>query len=248
MNHKIRDTLEMFEDPEEHGSECNLWVNKVTTRAPARCQEQREGQTEGEKKHIFVVWQCFDETYGGKYFPKDRQQRATHSTKSDLKTQDGWLLALMSFQALMTDICFISLQWALLRRRSSTSSNLEPFVVICCPSGRKHHLFFAMLRWILLPLAVAMSDDAECDSPGMIQVKGFPSRQRTQPTNQWAPRFETSDNETNETSTLEMDCQGVAWFTWCVWFEVVLNHRHHQPWGLDGEHQKHLHICKDFPG
>jgi len=53
-----------------------------------------------------------------------------------------------------------------------------------------------------------MSDDAECDSPGMIQVKGFPSRQRTQPTNQWAPRFETSDNETNETSTLEMDCQG----------------------------------------
>ena len=70
-----------------------------------------------------------------------------------------------------------------------------------------------MLHWILLPLAVAMSDDAECDSPGMMQLKGIPSHQGNQPRGRrkftpdvWAPKFETSNNETS--TTLQMACQG----------------------------------------
>jgi len=75
--------------------------------------------------------------------------------------------------------------------------------------------FFAMWCWILLPLAVAMSED-ECDSPGMMQLKGVPSRQGAQiaqPTsghkftpNVVAPKFEASSNES--LSRLQMMCQG----------------------------------------
>jgi len=62
-----------------------------------------------------------------------------------------------------------------------------------------------------------MSED-ECDSPGMMQLKGIPSHQGNQPRGRrkftpdvWAPKFETSNNETS--TTLQMACQGVAWFT-----------------------------------
>ncbi len=131
----------------------------------------------------------------------------------------GWWFSFRSFELLMSERCstvysILSLELSVLRCRSQTSSNR---FCNCWPSWSKHHLFFAMLRWILLPLAVAISDDAECDSPGMMQLKGVPSRQGSQPTSRrkftpdvWAPKFETSNSES---SRLQMDCQGVAWFT-----------------------------------
>ncbi len=58
-----------------------------------------------------------------------------------------------------------------------------------------------------------MSDDAECDSPGMMQLKGVPSRQGIQPARSRhkftpdvvAPKFEASNNQT---SRLQILCQG----------------------------------------
>ena len=148
---------------------------------------------------------------------KDKGQHTEHSTKSDL-----WF-SLRSFELLMSEICFTSFWNTWIGSLTPQISKiLESRTVcsycICWPSGRKHHLFFAMLRWILLPLAVAMSDDAECDSPGMMQLKGVPSHQGNQPRGRrkftpdvWAPKFETSNNQTS--TTLQMACQGVAWFT-----------------------------------
>lgn len=163
----------------------------------------------------------FDRMYRRKHPPKERQ-RATHWTLHQIRPRDLWF-SLRSFELLMSEICFASFWNTWIGSLTPQISKiLESRTVcsycICWPSGRKHHLFFAMLRWILLPLAVAMSDDAECDSPGMMQLKGIPSHQGNQPRGRrkftpdvWAPKFETSNNETS--TTLQMACQGVAWFT-----------------------------------
>ena len=166
----------------------------------------------------------FDRMYRRKHpRKKDKGQHTEHSTKSDLETYGILWFSLGSFELLMSEICFTSFWNTWIGSLTPQISKiLESRTVcsycICWPEGRKHHLFFAMLRWILLPLAVAMSDDAECDSPGMMQLKGIPSHQGNQPRGRrkftpdvWAPKFETSNNETS--TTLQMACQGVAWFT-----------------------------------
>lgn len=146
---------------------------------------------------------------------KDKGQHTEHSTKSKLETYDSYWGPLSFSWVKYVYIILKHLNWlsyAADLKQPRISNRLSLFAGL-----PQTPLVFAMLRWILVPLTVAMSDDAECDSPGMMQLKGIPSHQGNQPPSHrkftpdvWAPKFETSNNGT---STLQMACQGVAWFT-----------------------------------